>query len=112
MWRYCTEIFDFLPLAAIIDDKIFCVHGGLSPNVKEINDLDKIDRFREVPQEGVMCDLLWSDPEMIEGWSVSARGAGYLFGKDTVENFLHTNGLTLIARAHQLAMEGYKYQFN
>lgn len=60
------------------------MHGGLSPNIKDTADLDKIDRFREVPQEGPMCDLLWSDPENIEGWSVSARGAGYLFGRDTV----------------------------
>ena len=59
-----------------------------------------------------MCDLLWSDPEMIEGWSVSARGAGYLFGRDTVQTFCHNNGLNLVARAHQLAMEGYKYMFN
>lgn len=51
-----------------------------------------------------MCDLLWSDPEMIEGWSVSARGAGYLFGRDTVEQFCHNNGFNLVARAHQLAM--------
>ena len=112
VWRSFTEVFDYLTITAVVDDKIFCVHGGLSPNVKEINDLEKIDRFREVPQEGTMCDLLWSDPEMIEGWSVSARGAGYLFGRDTVEQFCHNNGFNLVARAHQLAMEGYKYMFN
>lgn len=58
-------MFDYLTITAVVDDKIFCVHGGLSPNIKEVSDLDKIDRFKEVPQEGVMCDLLWSDPEMI-----------------------------------------------
>jgi diadenosine tetraphosphatase ApaH/serine/threonine PP2A family protein phosphatase len=58
-------VFDYLTITAVVDDKIFCVHGGLSPNIKEVSDLDKIDRFKEVPQEGVMCDLLWSDPEMI-----------------------------------------------
>ena len=59
-----------------------------------------------------MCDILWSDPDQIEGWSVSGRGAGYIFGRDTVEQFCHNNGLGLIARAHQLVMEGYKYMFN
>jgi serine/threonine-protein phosphatase 4 catalytic subunit len=59
-----------------------------------------------------MCDLVWSDPEQIEGWKKSPRGAGYLFGRDTVEAFCHNNNLMLIARAHQLVMEGYKYMFN
>ena len=101
-----------MTLGAVVDNKIFCVHGGLSPNIKEINDLNSIDRLKEIPQEGVMCDILWSDPDQIEGWSVSGRGAGYIFGRDTVEQFCHSNGLSLIARAHQLVMEGYKYMFN
>lgn len=84
VWRNCTEVFDCLNLGAVVDNKIFCVHGGLSPNVKEVNDLASIDRYKEIPQEGVMCDILWSDPDQIEGWSVSGRGAGYIFGRDTV----------------------------
>jgi serine/threonine-protein phosphatase 4 catalytic subunit len=84
VWRYCTEIFDFLPLAAIIDDKIFCVHGGLSPCFSTLDEIKMIDRKQEVPHDGAMCDLMWSDPEEINGWSVSPRGAGYLFGKDIV----------------------------
>ena len=84
MWRSCTEVFDCLTLGAVVDGKIFCVHGGLSPNIKEVNDLNSIDRLKEIPQEGVMCDILWSDPDQIEGWSVSGRGAGYIFGRDTV----------------------------
>jgi serine/threonine-protein phosphatase 4 catalytic subunit len=101
-----------LTLTATVDNKIFCVHGGLSPNIKDVNDLNSIDRIKEVPQEGVMCDILWSDPDVIEGWSVSARGAGYLFGRDTVEAFCFNNGFSLVSRAHQLVMEGYKYMFN
>jgi serine/threonine-protein phosphatase 4 catalytic subunit len=84
VWRSCTEVFDCLTLGAVVDGKIFCVHGGLSPNIKEVNDLNSIDRLKEIPQEGVMCDILWSDPDQIEGWSVSGRGAGYIFGRDTV----------------------------
>lgn len=63
-----------------------------------------LDRFQEVPHEGPMCDLLWSDPEDRYGWGISPRGAGYIFGHDISEQFNHTNRLTMIARAHQLIM--------
>lgn len=111
VWRYCTEVFDYLALAALIDDRILCVHGGLSPQLT-IEDIRLLDRKQEVPHDGAMCDLLWSDPEEITGWSVSPRGAGYLFGADVVAEFNHTNKVDLIARAHQLVMEGFKWMFN
>lgn len=76
VWKYCTEIFDLLSLASIIDDRIFCVHGGLSPAISTLDEIRSIDRKQEVPQNGAMCDLLWSDPEEIEGWQESPRGAG------------------------------------
>ena len=63
----------------------------------------------EVPHEGAMCDLLWSDPDDRCGWGISPRGAGYTFGQDISEGFNHSNGLHLIARAHQLVMEGYNW---
>jgi len=112
VWRYCTEIFDYLALAAIISDTVFAVHGGLSPSISTLDQIRTIDRKQEVPHDGGMCDLLWSDPEDIEGWGVSPRGAGYLFGGDVVKKWNETNNLTCIARAHQLVMEGYKYMFN
>eukprot|EP01134_Creolimax_fragrantissima_P004907 CFRG4907T1 len=111
VWRYCTEIFDYLSLSALIDDKVFCVHGGLSPSINTLNEIRTIDRKLEVPHDGAMCDLLWSDPDDIEGWGISPRGAGYLFGGDVVQNFNHVNDIDLIARAHQLVMEGYKMMF-
>lgn len=113
VWRYCTEIFDYLSLSAIIEDKIFCVHGGLSPSINTLDQIRIIDRKQEVPHDGAMCDLMWSDPEGacvcgvgwemggtvltgcihcvchgvadIDGWGLSPRGAGYLFGGDVVE---------------------------
>ncbi|KAI9216058.1 Metallo-dependent phosphatase-like protein [Blastocladiella britannica] len=111
VWRYCCEIFDYLALAALVDDRVLCVHGGLSPALTTLDQIRTIDRKQEVPHDGAMCDLLWSDPEDIEGWGVSPRGAGYLFGADVVAQFSHTNNLSLIARAHQLVMEGYKTMF-
>lgn len=112
VWRYCTEIFDYLSLSAIIEDRIFCVHGGLSPSINTLDQIRTIDRKQEVPHEGPMCDLMWSDPEDIEGWGLSPRGAGFLFGGDVVGQFNQLNKLTLIARAHQLVMEGFKHMFN
>ena len=105
VWKYFTDLFDFLPLTALVDGQIFCLHGGLSPSIDTLDHIRALDRLQEVPHEGPMCDLLWSDPDDRGGWGISPRGAGYTFGQDISETFNHTNGLTLIARAHQLVME-------
>eukprot|EP01069_Polyplicarium_translucidae_P003052 Polyplicarium_translucidae@DN2199_c0_g1_i1.p1 len=112
VWRYCTEIFDYLALAAIVEEKYFAVHGGLSPAVNTIDEIRGIDRKQEVPHEGNMCDLLWSDPEEMSGWGLSPRGAGFLFGSDIVKQFCHSNDVEVIARAHQLVMDGYRWWFD
>eukprot|EP00270_Netrium_digitus_P009064 TRINITY_DN2749_c0_g1_i1.p1 TRINITY_DN2749_c0_g1~~TRINITY_DN2749_c0_g1_i1.p1 ORF type:complete len:307 (-),score=74.59 TRINITY_DN2749_c0_g1_i1:174-1094(-) len=112
VWRYCTDIFDFLSLSALVDNRIFCVHGGLSPSVTTLDKIRLIDRKQEVPHDGAMCDLLWSDPEDIDGWGLSPRGAGFLFGGDVVSTFNHNNSVDVIARAHQLVMEGFKWMFS
>jgi diadenosine tetraphosphatase ApaH/serine/threonine PP2A family protein phosphatase len=91
---------------------VLCVHGGLSPLIETVDKIRLIDRKQEVPHEGAMCDLLWSDPDEIEGWGLSPRGAGFLFGADIVRHFNHNNDLSLIARAHQLVMEGWKEMFD
>ncbi|KAK2865384.1 hypothetical protein FQN49_003631 [Arthroderma sp. PD_2] len=91
---------------------VLCVHGGLSPLVDSVDKIRLIDRKQEVPHEGAMCDLLWSDPDEIEGWGLSPRGAGFLFGADIVKHFSYKNDLSLIARAHQLVMEGFKEMFD
>ena len=90
---------------------VLCVHGGLSPLIDTIDKIRLLDRKQEVPHEGAMCDLLWSDPDEIDGWGLSPRGAGFLFGSDIVKCFNHKNDLSLIARAHQLVMEGFKENF-
>jgi len=107
VWKYFTDLFDFLPLTALIEDKIFCLHGGLSSNIETLDEIRAINRFQEVPHDGPMCDLLWSDPDDRRGWGISPRGAGYTFGADISEKFCACNKLNLISRAHQLVMEGY-----
>lgn len=119
VWRYCCEVFDYLALGLYIhngssggEGGVFCIHGGLSPGISSIDQIKYIDRKQEVPHEGSMCDLLWSDPEEnIPLWLISPRGAGFLFGSNETEKFCHKNNLNLIARAHQLVMEGYKEVF-
>merc|ERR1711862_636996 len=90
---------------------IFCVHGGLSPSISTLDQIREIDRKQEVPHDGPMCDLMWSDPDDIQGWGISPRGAGFLFGEDVLEMFHEKNDINLTARAHQLVMEGYKSMF-
>ncbi|EPE07684.1 serine threonine-protein phosphatase ppe1 [Ophiostoma piceae UAMH 11346] len=111
VWKACCQVFDFLVLAAIVDGTVLCVHGGLSPEIRTIDQIRVVARAQEIPHEGAFCDLVWSDPEDIEAWAVSPRGAGWLFGDKVANEFNHVNGLKTIARAHQLVNEGYKYHF-
>jgi serine/threonine-protein phosphatase 2A catalytic subunit len=112
VWNYFTDLFDYLPMTALVANKIFCMHGGLSPSLESLDLARALDRVQEVPHEGPMCDLVWSDPDERPGWGVSPRGAGYTFGQDVTEAFNHANGLDLVARAHQLVMEGYQWNHN
>eukprot|EP00038_Savillea_parva_P019708 m.28477 g.28477 ORF g.28477 m.28477 type:complete len:314 (-) comp4521_c0_seq1:274-1215(-) len=109
VWIMFTDLFDYIPLTALVENQIFCPHGGLSPNLDTLDHVRALDRFTEVPHEGLLCDLLWSDPHERPGWGISPRGAGYTFGQDISETFNYYNGLTLISRAHQLVMEGYNW---
>jgi serine/threonine-protein phosphatase PP1-1 len=108
VWKACCHVFDFLVLAAIVDGELLCVHGGLSPEIRTIDQIRVVARAQEIPHEGAFCDLVWSDPEDVETWAISPRGAGWLFGDKVATEFNHVNGLKLIARAHQLVNEGYK----
>ncbi|KAF2743161.1 Metallo-dependent phosphatase [Sporormia fimetaria CBS 119925] len=111
VWKACCQVFDFLALAAVVDGKVLCVHGGLSPEIRTLDQIRVVARAQEIPHEGAFCDLVWSDPEDVDTWAVSPRGAGWLFGDKVASEFNHVNGLQLIARAHQLVNEGYKYHF-
>jgi serine/threonine-protein phosphatase 2A catalytic subunit len=105
VWKALTELFDYLPLTAVVENSFFCLHGGLSPSIETLDNIRSLKRIQEVPHEGPMCDLLWSDPDDRSGWGMNPRGAGYTFGQDIAESFNHINNLKMIARAHQLMME-------
>jgi serine/threonine-protein phosphatase 6 catalytic subunit len=94
------EVFDNLSIGAVVEGKIFCIHGGLSPDVKTLDQVRLIDRRMETPHEGAFADLMWSDPTDIETWSLNSRGAGWLFGSRVTSEFNHLNDLDLVARAH------------
>ena len=111
-WKHCCKVFDYLTIAAIIDECILCVHGGLSPEIKSLDQIRTIERDQEIPNKGAFCDLVWSDPEDIDSWAISPRGAGWLFGAKVTNEFNEVNGLNLICRAHQLVQEGHKYWFD
>ncbi|EEB06737.2 protein phosphatase type 2A [Schizosaccharomyces japonicus yFS275] len=113
VWRHLTELFDYLTLSAVIDGRLFCVHGGLSPSIQHVDQILVMNRFREFPHEGPMADLMWSDPDpSIQEFALSPRGAGYSFGERIVDKFLHSNKLDHILRAHQLCSEGYQVLFD
>jgi len=112
VWHYFTDLFDYLPVSALIENTIFCLHGGLSPSLDTLDQIRELDRKQEVPKQGPMCDLLWSDPEDRIGYAPSGRGAGYVFGEDVSSKFNHTNKLTFVSRAHQLVINGYSWHHN
>ena len=75
-----TDCFNCLPIAAIIDDKIFCMHGGLSPELNDFDQIRRVMRPTDIPDTGLLCDLLWSDPEDVQNWEESERGVSFVFG--------------------------------
>ncbi|KAH9060703.1 Metallo-dependent phosphatase [Lactarius vividus] len=109
VWKVCCSVFDYLNLAAIIEAEVLCVHGGLSPDIHALGPICVLSRAQEIPHEGAFCDLMWSDPDDVENWAVSPRGAGWLFGGSITHELNHVNSLSLIACAHQLVQEEYKY---
>jgi serine/threonine-protein phosphatase 2B catalytic subunit len=114
VYNMIMEVFDALPLAAVVNKKYFAVHGGISPDLKKIEMINNIDRFKEPPTEGMFCDLLWSDPLddaaalEYEYKENEDRECSYLFGRKPVKKLLEKNDLMSVVRAHQVQVEGYK----
>ena len=87
------------------------MHAGLSPEImSDVSAVGKVKRPCDVPEEGLVCDLLWSDPEPdITGWAENDRGVSYVFGPDIVTDFLDKNDFDLVVRAHQVVEDGYEF---
>jgi len=110
LWKSFTDTFNCMPVACIIDDKIFCMHGGLSPELHSMDQIKKLTRPCDVADTGLICDLLWSDPEEgITGWGENDRGVSFTFGADIVDKFLRKHDFDLICRAHQVVEDGYQF---
>jgi len=110
LWKSFTELFNYLPVAAIIDDKILCMHGGLSPELKNIQNIADINRPTDIPDTGLLCDLLWSDPDKeVAEYDENDRGVSVIFGEKIVQDFNKKNDLDLIIRAHQVVDDGYEF---
>jgi serine/threonine-protein phosphatase 5 len=111
LYTLFCETFCLLPLCHCINSKIFVMHGGLfSRDGVTLDEIRKINRDCEPPDEGLMTELLWSDPQPGVGRTPSKRGVGVAFGRDVTENFLKTNDLKLVIRSHEMKEEGYEIE--
>ncbi|OHT12456.1 hypothetical protein TRFO_17737 [Tritrichomonas foetus] len=114
-WFACNEVFELLPISAIIDNELFAVHGGLSPFLTDISQISIINRRVDIPEKGILTDLLWSDPadrgSKTKRYYPSSRGNGHIFGEAQANEFLQHNKMKIILRSHQMVMEGHQYYF-
>lgn len=110
IWKGFVDTFNCLPIAAIVAGKIFCVHGGLSPSLSHMDDIRQIARPTDVPDYGLLNDLLWSDPaDMENDWESNERGVSYCFGKKVIMEFLQRHDFDLVCRAHMVVEDGYEF---
>jgi serine/threonine-protein phosphatase PP1 catalytic subunit len=114
VYKVFSDVFDCLPLAAIVSERVFCIHGGLSPELTSLDEIRDRDRPSEIPEDGLYADLLWADPNLRpdpEKYDTNERGTGVVFSLEAVREFLLINQLQFIARAHQAVQEGYDFPF-
>lgn len=108
VWEAFCQCFDHMPIAAVVNEKIFCVHSGLAPEVETLEGLRHLDRHGDYGHEGPIADMLWSDPEEdVEGWGAAPKSCGYWFGEDITTAFLKANNLELMVRSKQLVVDGF-----
>lgn len=107
-WKTFVEVFNSLPIAAVVGSRIYCVSGGLSPSMRSLEDLRQLQRPTEVPDQGLLCDVLWSDPDALPGWQEIPKGVSYTYGPDIVEQFLRENELDFMVVGNQVVEDGYE----
>mmetsp|Transcript_61706 Transcript_61706/g.127910 ORF Transcript_61706/g.127910 Transcript_61706/m.127910 type:complete len:331 (-) Transcript_61706:10-1002(-) len=110
LWKRFGDAFQYMPVCALVDERIVCMHGGLSPDLTSFQQILNIERPVEVGETGLLVDLLWSDPSSnVETWGENDRGVSFTFGREVVKTFLKKHKLDLIARAHQVVEDGYEF---
>eukprot|EP00746_Dinoflagellata_sp_MGD_P002635 gnl/MRDRNA2_/MRDRNA2_105160_c0_seq1.p1 gnl/MRDRNA2_/MRDRNA2_105160_c0~~gnl/MRDRNA2_/MRDRNA2_105160_c0_seq1.p1 ORF type:complete len:1066 (+),score=191.69 gnl/MRDRNA2_/MRDRNA2_105160_c0_seq1:78-3275(+) len=110
LWKQFCDAFNCLPPAALIEDTVLCMHGGISPELSDWSQVRNLLRPTDVPDSGLLCDLLWADPDQdVSGWVENDRGVSFTFGPDVVTSFNQRMGLDLIVRAHQVVEDGYEF---
>jgi len=110
VWKQFCDVFNCLPVSSVVDEKIICMHGGLSPELTSFEQVSRLVRPTDVPDTGIICDFLWADPDKdIAGWAENDRGVSFIFGPDVVTNFLHKWDMDLVCRAHQVVEDGYEF---
>ncbi|RHW72711.1 serine threonine-protein phosphatase PP1 [Trypanosoma brucei equiperdum] len=113
LFKAFTDVFNTMPVCCVVGEKIICMHGGLSPDMTSLACVSEIERPLDVPDKGILCDLLWADPEEeVKGFLESDRGVSYLFGEDIVTDFLDMVDMDLVVRAHQVMERGYGFFAN
>ncbi|KAF8276586.1 serine/threonine-protein phosphatase PP1 [Trypanosoma cruzi cruzi] len=113
LFKAFTDVFNTMPVCCVVSEKIICMHGGLSPDMTSLATVNEIERPCDVPDKGILCDLLWADPEdEVRGFLESDRGVSYLFGEDIVSDFLDMVDMDLVVRAHQVMERGYGFFAN
>ena len=107
------RVFRHLPICAVLNDRVFCVHGGISKDLHKLSQLDHMKKPAQIPQEGIIADMLWSDPSpTVDNFQMSDRGVGYLFGAYPLTKFLDNNNLELLVRSHESCDKGYNWPFD
>jgi len=110
MWKSFCDVFNCFPVCAVVDEKIITMHGGLSPEISNMDQVRRLVRPTDVPDTGIICDLLWADPDKdIAGWAENDRGVSFIFGPDVVTSFLQKQDMDLVCRAHQVVEDGYEF---
>lgn len=115
LWKNFVDVFNTLPIGATINNKILCIHGGLSPDLHDLKQIEQIKRPTDIPDKGLLADLLWSDPDpsiknfSVTNWPKNDRGVSYCFGRKHVDYFCNKFKLDLIVRGHMVVEDGYEF---
>lgn len=113
-----NNMFYELPICAVVGDKVFCVHGGIGPNIKKISEIEEMPKPEDVAGDNAFVDMLWSDPRIMdetdedEYFIQSKRGSGYYFGEKALDGFLEVNNLSYMIRSHELCQNGYSHPYH